>query len=115
MLIQAGANVDAQDAQGQTSLHIAARSDNIDAIEVLLRAEADPSVTNENGCYAYQLVDEIRQIQLGDVFWDLRNGPFQSQQGLNPVQVAQCRDSRTGVPTRPPSIANILDLLREDR
>ncbi|CAO2649967.1 Nn.00g012590.m01.CDS01 [Neocucurbitaria sp. VM-36] len=48
-LIREGADINAQDAFGETPLHYATERQHIDVVRVLLRAGADPEVKNKRG------------------------------------------------------------------
>ena len=57
-LLQQGSDVDARQIDGTTALHWAVRRDDIDIIEMLLRAGADPTVSNQA---------EVTPIQLATI------------------------------------------------
>ena len=48
-LIEAKANVNAQDSDGWTALHLAAGGGDADCSEILLRAGADTTIKNKDG------------------------------------------------------------------
>jgi hypothetical protein len=49
MLIAAGANINARDAQGSTALLYAAAGGHLECVEALLAAHADPNIRNDDG------------------------------------------------------------------
>lgn len=49
LLLNGGANVNAQDQKGTTALHSAAYRGNKDIVEILLNNGADPSISDFNG------------------------------------------------------------------
>ncbi|KAK3382524.1 ankyrin repeat-containing domain protein [Lasiosphaeria ovina] len=64
LLLRRGAEIDAQDAEGNTALHLAARMGELRIVKWLLKEGADPLRTNNNGRRPYILaaLDEVRAI-----------------------------------------------------
>jgi len=50
-LLEAGANVDSQDADGYTALMLACLSDSVETTKLLLEYEADIEIENRKGLY----------------------------------------------------------------
>ena len=75
LLIQNGANVNAQDHNGNTPLHFAVRENegNLETINILLQNGADTEIKNKSGWHAYDLtnnneiIDLIMSYQVPDV------------------------------------------------
>jgi len=69
-LIEAGANIEARDEDGETPLHSAARRGNHAVMQALIKAGADPAARDEDGrtprdlipvkpTEVYQMLDEV--------------------------------------------------------
>jgi hypothetical protein len=54
-LVEAGAQINAQDKNGATPLHRAVRTRGADAVKCLLKAGSDPSLKNKSGSTAFHL------------------------------------------------------------
>ena len=57
LFIRAGANVNAQDAQGDTPLHNAAHGDHYESVCTLVDADADVSIVNKQGETCYSIAE----------------------------------------------------------
>jgi uncharacterized protein len=58
VLLEAGADPDARQAEGWTALHSAARNGDLPTVDLLLAAGADPTATNEDGASVRDLAAE---------------------------------------------------------
>lgn len=56
-MITKGANVNAKDSSGRTPLHIAAQSNHLEALQMLLYGSANPFVTNNHRNMAIDLTN----------------------------------------------------------
>ena len=56
LLLQFNANPNAQDFEGATPLHTAADGNNIQCVEILIKAGADPFIRNEFGTKAIDII-----------------------------------------------------------
>lgn len=76
LLIKAGANIYASRGDGQTPLHIATASDNIECVAVLLKYGSNPRLRDKSGRYT---VDLIRSPSMAEMyiefFTHIRNNP----------------------------------------
>lgn len=86
-LVDAGADVNAVDGQGDTALHIAARSFFVNAVDFLLRHDANPLISNHRSVTAVQELLDTYDMWLEQFFFsdiavrDLMYG-FESDAGL---------------------------------
>jgi len=67
-ILDAGADINAVNDNGQTALHIATFWDNIDAVRLLLERGADKTIKNKSGRTAADLAIHYHYVDLLDVF-----------------------------------------------
>jgi ankyrin repeat protein len=58
LLLERGANANAQDETGRTSLHFAVKRDNSDIVKLLLEFNSDKNIQNKEGLMALDLIAE---------------------------------------------------------
>lgn len=75
ILLDAGAQIDVQNYSGQTALHISARANDSDRIELLLQRGANPELVDRRG----QFAEDLAQGQAKDILTDER---VSREQGL---------------------------------
>lgn len=63
ILLDAGANPNAQDAEGNTALHLAARCGELDSARLLIDGGADPALRNKAGQRGEELVAQAKAIR----------------------------------------------------
>lgn len=101
-----GAEIDAQDLQGNTALYQAARAGHADAVERLIEAGADPDLANSFGSTAahvaarYGHVEVIRALGRAGADLDLRNRGIDA--GMRPLGSATGSLARGDVPGATP-------------
>ena len=66
-LLAAGAELDAQDDQGETALMKAAFWGNRDVVSALLTARADPKIQDKEGRTAVTIAEKIGQTKIADL------------------------------------------------
>jgi ankyrin repeat protein len=64
MLLDAGADVNIQDEDGYTALHVSAFNNRIEITQVLIDAGADKSIPNNDGELPYELANtqELKEL-----------------------------------------------------
>ncbi|MBD0865769.1 MAG: ankyrin repeat domain-containing protein, partial [Rhodobacteraceae bacterium] len=75
-LLNAGAEIEAHNEDGDTPLHRAARWSNPEMVMALLNAGADPGARNRAGKQPADLAKNNEQVRNHDVFWILHDGRF---------------------------------------
>lgn len=76
VLLEAGANPNARDKSGQTTLHRAAEYSTPAIITALLKAGADPAAKDEKGKTAWDLAKKNPSLKGTDVYWQLNEARF---------------------------------------
>ena len=77
LIINAGADIDAQDDDGDTALfYAAAGAVNPAVIDVLLEAGADATIENERGKKAFESAGEYSDAYRTPAFWRLVDASF---------------------------------------
>jgi ankyrin repeat protein len=73
-LIEAGANVNARDAEGATPLHMAAYASRATHVQILLEAGADPLAVTDNGRDATAMARKVKADETAGVLalWILK-------------------------------------------
>lgn len=69
-------DIDFPDASGLTPLHWAAHSQNIDAIDILLTAGADPKIKSSEGQLPWDYIKDNPKLENSQVYWKLKEGLF---------------------------------------
>ena len=75
-LLEAGANPNARDENGQTTLHRAAEYSTPAIVAALLKAGADPATKDEKGRTAWDLAKKNPSLKGTDVYWQLNEARF---------------------------------------
>ncbi len=77
ILIDAGADVNSRDAEGQTPLMWAAESNAPEVVQLLLDKGANASLKDEYGKTAFEYAQENEDIKGTDVYWRLNDERFE--------------------------------------
>jgi ankyrin len=64
LLIDYGALINIRDGVGNTPLHYAVRSQNVELLQILLKHGGDPSITDKRGLNAQALADKVKSKKL---------------------------------------------------
>jgi ankyrin repeat protein len=77
LLLEAGAQINAQDNEGMTPLMWAAKHNtNPDVVSTLLKAGANGKLTSKEGKTAGAYADENEKLKGTAQYWDLNNARF---------------------------------------
>ncbi|KAH9991577.1 ankyrin repeat-containing domain protein [Russula vinacea] len=98
MLVERGADVAAQNEDGETPLHLASQEGQVEAVCMLLQHGADVNAQNKNGLTPFRLalqggLEEVTRVLLqhgaesADPEVLMSNGPHSSPQGAQPQRV----------------------------
>jgi len=88
LLIQRGADINQQDAEGQTALMHALRYSDMDVIETLIRAGADLDIQDNEGNTALMMAELIESTKVANIL----KQAGASQKGLKEVELLQAVD-----------------------
>ena len=76
-IIEKGANVNARDEKGRTALMHAAELNDVEILEYLITAGADPALRDKKGIIAAHLADKHKpEILKSEAYWQLHDARF---------------------------------------